>query len=95
MNKNQKKRLTTWISNFIEVAVELSADLRIPVNTSQAVLIAPADVLQILKKRDVVFENKGETFFEYESEVGPALVKVIGEKDPRFSLRLTLQQSTA
>lgn len=95
MGKNQKKRLQNWISNFIEVAIELSPGLRITVNCGNGELIAPVDVLEVLKKKGVVFQNNEQSFFEYQSEVGATLVRVIGNKDSRFSLSLTLQQSKA
>lgn len=95
MNRNQKKRLTHWLTNFVLIAAELSQDMRLAINSGQAEMKVPADVLEILKKRGVVFEHRGTTLFEYHSEVGQTLLKVIGEKDPRFSMGLILQHKQA
>lgn len=95
MRRNQKKRLTDWLTTFVEVAADLSADLALEIKCGSAEVVLPGDVLEILKRRGVVFVHHGATFFEYQSEVGAVLLKVIGEKDPRFSMRLTLQKSRA
>lgn len=95
MRNNQKRRLQKWLIDFVTIAGELSPDLRLTISSGQAEMRVPADVLRILKKRGVVFEHQGETFFEYHSEVGPTLLKVIGEKDPWFSMGLTLQHKQA
>ena len=59
----------------------------------EAEIELPHDILEVLKKRGIPFWYQDRTFFEYHSEVGPVLIELFGEKDPRLSMRLTLQKS--
>jgi len=88
-----KWKLREWINDFIFMSCELSADLRADVDGGVAELEVPADILEVLNRRGILFFSGGRTFFEYKSWVGPVLVEVFGENDPRKSMRLTLQKS--
>lgn len=88
-----KRQLREWISNFIFVSCELSADLRDDVEGGVAELEVPEDILKVLNRRGILFFSGGRTFFEYKSWVGPVLVELFGENDPRKSMRLTLKKS--
>lgn len=89
---SNKKKLQTWINNFVQVAAELSPELRDAVNTSSAELKCPADIFKTLKSRGVLFQGSKDYFFTYMSDLGEVLIKVTGEEDPRFWLRLELEK---
>ena len=88
-----KRQLREWISNFIFVSCELSADICADVEAGAAELEVPADILGVLKRRGILFFRGERTFFEYKSGVGPVLVELFWENDPRKSMRLTLKKS--
>lgn len=89
---SNKKKLQTWIKDFVQVATELSPELRDAVNTSTAELKCPSDIFKTLKERGVFFQGSNDYFFAYQSDLGEVLIKVTAEADPRFWLRLELEK---
>lgn len=89
---SNKKKLQHWLNGFVQVATELSPELRDAVNIGKAELKCPADIFKVLHSRGLFFQKSKESFLSYQSDLGEVFIKVSPEEDPRFWLRLELEK---
>lgn len=87
--KISKRTVKRWIQTSIEVCSLLSAEpFKTDIETGNVVLFCPSEVIDLLRRKRLLTEVPGKTYFEYQGAFGITFVEVRKDAKERSGLFL-------
>jgi len=87
--KIRKNRVKRWIQTSIEICSLVSAEsFKTDIETGNVVLLCPSEVIDLLRRKSLLTEVTGKTYFEYQGAFGITFVEVRKDQKERIGLFL-------